>query len=276
MPPRNVVPKPVQKPHPPVWVAASRRETIHLAAEHGIGALAFAFINPEEALHWINDYYTTLASDCVPIGDAVNPNVACVSTFMCHENEDEALRRGLEGANFFGYSLAHYYIFGVHRPGETDVWDEYQQTRAQRGYAPEAVEAASSAGDRLGAQIVQQEGFFGLRGAVGTPDQIRDYLERYEEAGVDQVIFCSQSGKNRHEDIMESLELFGKEVLPAFMDRDESLQQEKARRLEPVIEAAMARKPASDHPPLGDAEYTFPAMPRTPDGRAVDDIFPVG
>src|SRR5215212_10143194 len=49
MPPRNVVPKPLQKPHPPVWVAASRRETIHLAAQHGIGALAFAFINPEEA-----------------------------------------------------------------------------------------------------------------------------------------------------------------------------------------------------------------------------------
>ena len=56
---------------------------------------------------------------------------------------------------------------------------------------------------------MQQEGFFGLRGAVGTPDQIREYLERYEEAGVDQVIFCSQSGKNRHEHIMESLELFG-------------------------------------------------------------------
>ena len=276
MPPRNVVPKPVQKPHPPVWVAASRRETIHLAAEHGIGALAFAFINPEEALHWINDYYSTLASDCVPIGDVVNPNVACVTTFMCHENEDEAMRRGLEGANFFGYSLAHYYIFGVHRPGETDVWEEYQQTRAQRGYAPEAVEAASSAGDRLGAQIVQQEGFFGLRGAVGTPDQIRDYLERYEEAGVDQVIFCSQSGKNRHEDIMESLELFGKEVLPPFLERDEKLQQDKARRLEPVIEAAMARKPASDHPPLGDPAYTFPAMPRTPDGRVVGDVFPVG
>ena len=143
MPPRNVVPKPVQKPHPPVWVAASRRETIHLAAEHGIGALAFAFINPEEAVHWINDYYTTLASDCVPIGDAVNPNVACVTTFMCHENEDEAMRRGLEGANFFGYSLAHYYIFGVHRPGETDVWEEYQQRARERGYAPEAVEAAS-------------------------------------------------------------------------------------------------------------------------------------
>ncbi len=276
MPPRNVVPKPVQKPHPPVWVACSRRETIHLAAQHGIGALAFAFINPEEARHWMTDYYDTLASECVPIGDAVNPNVACVSTFMCHEDEDEAMRRGLEGANFFGYSLAHYYVFGKHRPGETDVWAEYEATRTQRGYAPEAVEAASSAGDRLGAQIVQQEGFFGLRGAVGTPDQIRDYLRRYEEAGVDQVIFCSQAGKNRHEDIMESLELFGTAVLPEFIERDERLQREKAKRLEPIIDAALARKPASDHPPLGEAEYEFPAMPRTPADRGIQDVYPVG
>ena len=275
MPPRNVVPKPVQKPHPPVWVACSRRETIHLAAQHGIGALAFAFINPEEARHWMTDYYDTLASECVPIGDAVNPNVACVTTFMCNEDEGEAMRRGLEGANFFGYSLAHYYVFGKHRPGTTDVWAEYEATRAQRGYAPEAVEAASNAGDRLGAQIVQQEGFFGLRGAVGTPDQIRDYLERYEQAGVDQVIFCSQSGKNRHEDIMESLELFGREVLPAFMDRDEQQQLEKAKRVEPAIAAALARKPASDHPPLGADDYEFPAMPRSPSDRHSADAFPV-
>ena len=50
MPPRNVVPKPVQKPHPPLWVACSRRDTILLAARKGIGALTFAFIDPEEAL----------------------------------------------------------------------------------------------------------------------------------------------------------------------------------------------------------------------------------
>ena len=113
-----------------------------------------------------------------------------------------------------------------------------------------------------------------MRGAVGTPDQIRDYLKRYEEAGVDQVIFCSQSGKNRHEHIMESLELFGAEVLPEFVERDEILQKEKARRLEPAIEAAMARKPASDHPPLGDEGYAFPAIPRSPADRAAQDAFP--
>jgi alkanesulfonate monooxygenase SsuD/methylene tetrahydromethanopterin reductase-like flavin-dependent oxidoreductase (luciferase family) len=53
MPPRNVVPKPMQRPHPPLWVAASRRETIMLAAELGLGALTFAFIDPEKARGWI-------------------------------------------------------------------------------------------------------------------------------------------------------------------------------------------------------------------------------
>jgi len=53
MPCRNVVPKPVQKPHPPLWVACSNRETIHLAARLGLGALTFAFIDPAEARKWV-------------------------------------------------------------------------------------------------------------------------------------------------------------------------------------------------------------------------------
>ena len=56
MPPRNVVPKPRQRPHPPLWVACSRRDTIMLAAEQGLGALTFAFIDPEEARGWVEAY----------------------------------------------------------------------------------------------------------------------------------------------------------------------------------------------------------------------------
>jgi alkanesulfonate monooxygenase SsuD/methylene tetrahydromethanopterin reductase-like flavin-dependent oxidoreductase (luciferase family) len=271
-PPRNVVPKPLQRPHPPVWVACSRRETIHLAAQHGIGALTFAFIDPEEARRWITDYETTLARECVPIGDAVNPSVACVTPFLCHRDEDEALARGLEGANFFGYSLAHYYLFGRHQPGRTDVWAEYRAQRAEQGYNPDAVAAAGARGDRLGAKVVQG-GSFGIRGAIGTPDQLRDYLRRYEACGVDQLIFCAQAGKTRHEDIMESLELFGTEVLPEFADRDEAQRAEKSRRLEPVIEKALARKPASDHPPLPTPDYAYPAIPRGIADRMGNDDF---
>jgi len=260
MPPRNVVPKPVQKPHPPVWVACTRRETIHLAAQVGIGALSFAFFDPEEAKAWVDDYYTTLAAEGVPIGDTVNANLACVTGFMCHRDEAEAVRRGAEGSNFLGYSLGHYYVFGRHHPGHTDLWADYQERRAGAGYDPEAVAAAVANHDRLGAKVVEA-GTSGLRGALGTPAQVRDYFLRYEEMGVDMLILSSAAGRNRHEHIMESYELVAKEVLPEFIERDEKLEREKARRLEPVIEAVMARKPSSDHPPL-DPDYVIPAYPR--------------
>jgi len=272
MPPRNVVPKPRQKPHPPVWVACSRRDTIHLAAQKGIGALTFAFIDPEEAEHWVNDYYRTFEHEGVPIGDAVNPNVAGVTTFMCAPTEEQAIARGAEGSNFFGYSLGHYYLFGQHRPGVTDVWSEFEERRAQHGYDPEVIRAAAEHPEQLGAKAVR-DGASGLRGAVGTPKQIREYLRRYEELGVDQVVFVSQAGRNRHEDIMESLELFGTAVLPEFAERDEHARAAKEARLAPIIEKVMARKPLEDHPPLPSDDYSFPATPRATAERAGADEF---
>ena len=133
MPPRNVVPKPMQRPHPPLWVACSRRDTILLAAEKGIGALTFAFIDPEEANKWVSDYEQTLAERCVPVGLAVNPNIACVTQMMCHPDEKVALDRGLEGGNFFGYSLGHYYVFGEHRPGIDRCLDRVPRAAGRAG-----------------------------------------------------------------------------------------------------------------------------------------------
>jgi alkanesulfonate monooxygenase SsuD/methylene tetrahydromethanopterin reductase-like flavin-dependent oxidoreductase (luciferase family) len=262
LPPRNVVPKPVQKPHPPLWVACSRRDTILLAAEKGMGALAFAFIDPEEAHQWVRDYEATMAEKCVPVGQVVNPSIACVTPMMCHPDEPTALARGLEGGNFFGYSLAHYYVFGDHVPGETDVWQEFQDRRDKQGYSPAAALAKQQ--ETLGAKVADGD-TTGLRGAVGTPEQLRQFARRYEEAGVDQVIFVLQAGRNRHEDIMESIELFGREVLPEFAERDEAFCEAKARRLEPVIEAAMARK-VDDVPPMPQ-DYVMKAIPK----RMVDE-----
>ena len=239
MPPRNVVPKPLQKPHPPLWVACSRRETIHLAAEKGIGALSFSFIEPAEAKAWVDDYYATIASSaCVPAGFAVNPNLAVVLPMMCHEREEEAIERGIDGGHFFGYSLAHYYIFGQHRPGRTDVWEEFQRNRSRFGFDREI---ASQTGQQLGAQLVHR-GLGALRGAIGTPEQIRGLLRGYQEAGVDQVIFVSQAGRNRHEHICESLELFAREVMPAFQEGEAERERKKLDRLAPALEAAVARR----------------------------------
>ena len=257
MPPRNVVPKPVQRPHPPLWVACSRRDTILLAAEKGIGALSFAFIEPEEARQWVADYEATLRERCVPVGLAVNPQVACVTPMMCARSEDEALARGLEGANFFGYSLAHYYVFGEHVPARTDVWSEFVARRDKLGYSPEATLAGRH--EVLGAKAAAGDQT-GLRGAVGTPEQLRRFLRRYEDAGIDQLIFVLQAGRNRHEHIMESLELFGAEVLPEFAERDQAARARKAAHWAPIVEEALARRP-----PAGASvpeDYRITALPK--------------
>ena len=95
---------------------------------------------------------------------------------------------------------------------------------------------------------------------MGTPEQLRQYLRRYEDAGVDQLIFIMQAGRNTHEHIMESMELFSREVMPEFKERDEKRRAEKAARLEPAIEAAMARH-VDDAPPLPEG-YKMDALPK--------------
>src|SRR5439155_8163893 len=97
MPCRNLVPKSVQKPHPPLWVACSKRDTIHQAARHGIGALTFAFVDQSEAVKWVAEYYDIIKSnEFVPIGHTVNANIAMVAGFSCHTDAEEVRRRGLD------------------------------------------------------------------------------------------------------------------------------------------------------------------------------------
>ncbi len=239
MPPRNVIPKPLQRPHPPVWVACSRRETIHLAARCGIGALSFSFVEPEDAAKWVREYYELIASDeCVPAGFAVNANVAVVLPMMLAPSEQEAIERGIDGAHFFGYSLGHYYGLNPHAPGVTDVYEEFAENRDEAGFARHIVRPDQAP---LGIRLLQ-EGLGSLRGAIGTPAQVSDLVRRYQQAGVDQVIFILQAGRNRHEDICRSLELFAAEVMPEFVEGREQSEASKAERLRPAIEAALARR----------------------------------
>ena len=246
MPPRNIVPKPLQKPHPPLWVACSRRETIQFAARNGIGALSFSFVEPEDAGHWVEEYYALIESDeCVPVGFSVNPAVAVVLPMMLHEDEATAIDRGIDGAHFFGYSLAHYYGMGQHQPGRTVVWDEFLSNRDERGFARSLITPDAAP---LAVKIMQH-GLGSLRGAIGTPEQVLDLCKRYEAVGVDQVIFVLQAGPNRHEHICDSLELFAKRVMPEFTLDREHRERAKREQLTPAVTRALARRSALREPP---------------------------
>ncbi len=244
MPPRNVLPKPVQKPHPPIWVACPSRDTMRYAARNGMGALTFAFVHPDDAKFWVEEYYEIAEKECQPIGQAVNLSVAMVSGFSCHEDEATAIERGLEGLRFFTHGLSHYYVVGSHVPGHTDVWESFQEAPKP---PPEA------------------------RGGIGTPDQLRKHLLKYEEMGVDQVVFIQQAGRNRHEDICEALELLASRVMPEFKERDELHRKQKLERLAPIIEAAESRLPPLTELDEIPTVTAYPALKKEREGEPPEE-----
>lgn len=219
VPARNVVPKPYQKPHPPLWMACSNRASILQAARLGVGALTFSFVSPEQAQQWVTDYYETFEKECVPVGYAVNPQIAITCPFLCDRDQERMQQLGAQNYGFFVYGLGHYSFFGEHEPGNTDIWDEF--TNRPREFAlPEGR----------------------IQDCVGTPEMIRRRLLEFEQAGIDQVICLSQAGRLPHDLLCSSIELFAEEVLPQFKERDQRAAGQQAQRRERLSEIAMARR----------------------------------
>lgn len=190
--PRSVLPKPLQRPHPPLWVACSNLDTIEMAARRGLGALGFQFATPEGARAWVNRYYRLYCEGIDRLADYhPNPNLAVVTGFMCAETDEEARARA-SGWTFFvfclEYNRTHRYL-----PGTVDLWGAYQQWRTS---------------DK--AQAVFDTGL------IGSPATIRRKLRRFADVNLDQIILLCQAGKNSHEHILESLHIFAEEVMPEF------------------------------------------------------------
>jgi alkanesulfonate monooxygenase SsuD/methylene tetrahydromethanopterin reductase-like flavin-dependent oxidoreductase (luciferase family) len=240
IPERNVVPKPLQKPHPPLWMAAPRLESALVAAENGMGSLCFSLnVEPDDAAHIVSEYRAKIASAaCVPLGLAVNPEVAMVLPMLCHAEEAVAIDRGLEGAQFYGWSLYYFLLRGAEHPhGASRLWETFLEERTA-GFDPALVTVPGSG---LRASFDKQTPF-GIRGAIGSIEQVRELVRRYEQAGCDQLIFLCQPGHTSHEHTCESLRLFATEIMPEFSTRDAGARAKKQALLEPAIQAALARR----------------------------------
>jgi alkanesulfonate monooxygenase SsuD/methylene tetrahydromethanopterin reductase-like flavin-dependent oxidoreductase (luciferase family) len=218
MPLRNVLPKPVQKPHPPLWVACSQLETLEMAGRRGLGALGFQFLSADAAFAWVHAYYNAFTKRQQKLCDyQTNPNIALVSYFMCAATDEEARRRA-EGATFFQYALRFFGASSGRKrpdPYTVNIWDEYNKWKAAN---PEAAARAISGG------------------LIGSPDTIRRKLRRFRSSNIDQVILLNQAGRNTHEHICESLELFAKEVMPEFHADEPAHQEWKQKVLAGEIE----------------------------------------
>jgi alkanesulfonate monooxygenase SsuD/methylene tetrahydromethanopterin reductase-like flavin-dependent oxidoreductase (luciferase family) len=210
---RNVLPKPFQKPHPPLWVACSQIDTIEMAGRRGMGALGFQFVSAEAAEAWVNAYYNSYVKRLDKLADYVtNPNIAVVSGFMCAETDDEAYRKA-DGWTFFQFALRYYATHPPVVPGSISLWDEYLEWReTPKGRAQRRT------------------------GLVGSPDTLREKLRKFEASNVDQVILLNQAGNNTHEDICSSLELFARDVMPEFQGREPEHQAWKRAVLAGEIE----------------------------------------
>ncbi|MDR3657933.1 MAG: LLM class flavin-dependent oxidoreductase [Mycobacterium sp.] len=250
MPPRNVVPKPLQKPHPPVWVACTRPASVQMAAQKCIGALSFAYTGPGPLTERVNGYYKEFEESGVPVTPRINPNILAVGgdlSMMVAKSDEQAVERLGKGGGFFSFGIMHYYLTGQHTPGRTGVWKRYL----------EEVDKDPTLAYGPG------------RGAIGSPATVREFLRGYEESGVDELILLLNP--RCHEGTMESIELMGKQVLPEFIERDAKALADKAKRLEPTIERVEARRPDSTAPQF-DENYSYGGLPTGRDKFTATEI----
>jgi hypothetical protein len=136
---------------------------------------------------------------------------------MCAKTDEEARERA-DGDTFFQFALRFYAAApGRRRPpaGTVNMWDEYHKWKKAN---PDAHAAA-------------------LRGGlIGSPDTIRRKLAKFQSSNIDQVVLLNQAGRNAHEHICESLELFAKEVMPEFQGAHPELLKWKEKVLNREIE----------------------------------------
>jgi alkanesulfonate monooxygenase SsuD/methylene tetrahydromethanopterin reductase-like flavin-dependent oxidoreductase (luciferase family) len=230
MPERNIVPKPVQKPHPPVWVAASRRETAMLAARFGIGAIGFGFETPDEAEERVSRYYELVRGIRKPLGKAINPALMTVGNMHCARTDEEAVEQALPSAQYFGFVFG--WMHGHLSYGRDNIYREFRKRQEEAESAEDAAVATELEPEDESARALYRMGRRGM--FIGSPDYIRENVRAYEDAHIDTLLFFSQCGDRRHDDILESLELFGTHVLPEFKERHHEQQRWREEQLADV------------------------------------------
>jgi alkanesulfonate monooxygenase SsuD/methylene tetrahydromethanopterin reductase-like flavin-dependent oxidoreductase (luciferase family) len=204
VPPRNVIPKPVQKPHPPMWMACTQPESFRIAGSKGLGALSFGFIAPG-VLEASLSVYRTAVGDAVPVGAFIN-NQFAATTFGCvAPTDEEALENGRPAAEFFQDSLG---VLFVPWAKKENVPASYQYYTTMAQMVEEQLK------HRTGNEF--QETWESGAVCIGSPERVRVVVEKYAEAGVDQLILMVQAGRISHESCMQTIRLMGEEIIPAF------------------------------------------------------------
>ena len=197
IPSRSVIPKPVQSPHPPLWVACSQPESFRAAGEMGLGVLCFSLGGYGQLKERV-DVYREALKHAHPVGSFVNDQVAALCVTHCGEDDEEAREVAApEGAWFVKMAEKLY-----------APWQGRQ--------VPDSYKFAVSAIQEERADKTAEDHLASGAFAMGNPDTVIKVLKGYQEAGVDQVLCFMQMGNLAHNRIMDSIKLFGRHVIPYF------------------------------------------------------------
>ena len=203
IPPREVHPKPVQSPHPPMWLGCSQEETFRKAGELGLGCLAMSGGGPERLTQLIQAYRSGIHVT-KPVGKLVHDRVSISTLAICAETRQKAQERGAEILDWY------------RRQGElrdVRVWQEQDPTNVPTDYQwhyQRSTATDSPKRDELSSLDQIKQG----RYCIGDPDDCLRYLEQYTPTGVDEIMPLFQIGPMAHQEVTETLRLFGKHIIP--------------------------------------------------------------
>ncbi|HET7028729.1 MAG TPA: LLM class flavin-dependent oxidoreductase [Candidatus Limnocylindrales bacterium] len=218
IPSRRILPKPVQDPHPPMFLACTRSEMFEYAGAHGLGALALGFAGPDDVATKNKLYRNAIASrneDDV-VGAFANDKLVALCPAIVLEDRDEAQHIGFRGQRFFVEAIAQWKGGPPPNPDTYDVDNEaallaMQEATLKAKFGSEDIKSISI--DEIRTSGLQR---YNINQAYGNPDDAIAYIERLIEAGADEIMFIMQMGTVPQGAILESIRQIGQHVIPHF------------------------------------------------------------
>ena len=218
IPRRPIWPKPYQDPHPPMYMACSREESLLTAGSRGIGALVMGFMGPDDIAKknkiYREAYKTRKAED--QVGYRPTEHLAALCPAVVLDDRDQARRIGLRGQRFFIQAIEHFYANGP-KPEIDDLSFEEQMKRIEKDkerlvtfLGEEKIEITDL---QTGNYHVEQDSY-------GTVTNAINYVQRLVDSGADEILFLVQMGTIPHWATMETIKNIGEKLIPHFRSQE--------------------------------------------------------
>jgi alkanesulfonate monooxygenase SsuD/methylene tetrahydromethanopterin reductase-like flavin-dependent oxidoreductase (luciferase family) len=203
LPARAVWPKPVQRPHPPMWMAATNPDSFELAGRLGLGLLCFVVGLPERLSPLVERYRGAIV-EAEPVGALVNDQVAAFVLAHCGEDRRRARLDGGAAAMWYVNQALRFYAGAAQHDG----YEAYRHIVADIQESFDALVRRY----RTPVDALAELGVI----CVGDPDDCLAAARRFAAQGIDQLVTLHQMGDLPHDRVMDSIRLFGAHVIPAF------------------------------------------------------------